>query len=145
MTAMSGADRIRARLAASRAAIANAEPPADASPAKPVQQPAKVPVPSDSNLHIRSVVPLDESDPYYGFRKELAEIEMRLNDESPNFGTILRDLHRSMAEDPNVVTVLSPEEIGIITKGLATTANVTISVTKKTSTRRTQQITVDDI
>lgn len=145
MTAPSAADRIRARLAASRAAIAKAEPPVDASPDKPAQLPATVPVPTDSNLHMRSVVKLDESDPYYGFRKELAEIEMRLNDESPNFGVILRDLHRAIADDPNIVTVLTPEEIGIITKGLATTANVTISVAKKTSTRRTQQITVDDI
>lgn len=57
---------------------------------------------------------------------EMAELEAALNSEVPGFVSILSTIHKKLKADPNVVTLLDDEEIGVIVAGLEKHTNVTI-------------------
>ena len=65
---------------------------------------------------------------------ELASLEQALTEKLPEFRTILRDIHQKLRNDPDIVTVLSEEEIGLIVSGLATHANAEIVAPKAAKT-----------
>lgn len=69
----------------------------------------------------------------YEIREKLAELEEALLSTTPNMATLLRDIHRSLKKDPDVVTLLSEEDCSILVRGLKKQTNVTIatSVVKK--------------
>lgn len=57
---------------------------------------------------------------------EMAELEAALDAEVPGFVTILSAIHKKLRLDPNCVTLLDDEEIGVIVAGLEKHTNVTI-------------------
>jgi hypothetical protein len=57
---------------------------------------------------------------------EMAEIEAALNERVPGFVSILSTIHKKLRADPNIVTLLDDEEIGVIVSGLEKHTNVTI-------------------
>lgn len=134
------------RIAQARARLATAQ-------AAPAPQPATAMVAPSANTFqdtpaapkLESVVDVTntgEGGKYAPFKAVLAELEDRLNENLPDFSMQLRDIHEIMREDPNVQTVLSPEEIGVIVRGFKTHTNVTITTTPtRTSKKRTQPLT----
>lgn len=57
---------------------------------------------------------------------EMAELEAALDAEVPGFVSILSQIHKKLRADPDVVTLLDDEEIGVIVAGLEKHTNVTI-------------------
>lgn len=91
----------------------------------------------------------ESSGPYNVFKMKLAELEQKLLAEDKDYPFLLRDIHITMREDPNVVTVLTDEEIGLIVSGLSKHVGTTITPAKSGSGRsksgRTQPINADDL
>lgn len=67
---------------------------------------------------------------------ELAELEQALEQQVPDFRVILRNIHQKLRADPELVTVLSEEEIGLIVSGLATHAQAEIIAPKAVKAAR---------
>jgi hypothetical protein len=66
---------------------------------------------------------LDDDHP---LKMQLAELEQALLEKLPEFRTILRDIHSKLRTDPDCVTAMSEEEIGILVEGLIHHANVEV-------------------
>jgi hypothetical protein len=66
---------------------------------------------------------LDDDHP---LKMQLAELEQALTEKLPEFRTILRDIHSKLRTDPDCVTAMSEEEIGILVEGLIHHANVEV-------------------
>lgn len=79
--------------------------------------------------------------------REMEELEAALEQNVPGFVTILRDIHKKLAEDPLTVTLLSLEERGTIVKGMTRHANVTIATkaVSKTGSRKKVAISASDL
>lgn len=105
-------------------------------------------VPANTSLCVDSgTQPLTAYEP---FKMKLAELSQALEEEIPGFALLLRDIHREMQRDPNVVTIMTPDEIGSIVKGLTKHMDITIVPAKTASGRakagsRTQPLTADDL
>lgn len=63
-------------------------------------------------------------------KMQLAELEQALLGKLPEFRTILRDIHSKLRADPDCVTAMSEDEIGVIVSGLIHHANVEIIAPK---------------
>ena len=79
--------------------------------------------------------------------REMEELEAALEQNVPGFVTLLRDIHKKLAEDPLTVTLLSREEIGTIVKGMTRHANVTIATkaVKSSSRAKKAPVSVSDL
>jgi len=79
--------------------------------------------------------------------REMEELEAALEQNVPGFVTLLRDIHKKLAEDPLTVTLLSLEERGTIVKGMTRHANVTITTKalKSTSKAKKGPVTAADL
>lgn len=107
-----------------------------------------IPTPSQTNLAKPTVVSLTEvgeDEQYIPFKHKLMELEEALDQESSDFAQLLREIYNNMSTDQNVVTILSPQEIGLIVKGFIKHTDTTITTAKPKSTRRTQPVSIDDI
>lgn len=80
-----------------------------------------------------SKVELDPSHPLY---LPMVELEEKLNKNLPGFETILRDIHLHCGKDPECVTILTDEEIGIILQGLNRVGGEVVTVTAKSTTKK---------
>lgn len=91
------------------------------------------PVPSSAGNEV-----LHETEPKseHPLIMELAELEQQLNDRIPDFRLTLRNIHQKLRQDPDIVTILSEEEIGLIVTGLATHANAEIVAPKAAKAAR---------
>jgi hypothetical protein len=57
-------------------------------------------------------------DQAFEVREKLAQLEASLLAGTPNMPVLLRDIHRTLKADPDVVTILSEEECNILVRGL---------------------------
>lgn len=80
-----------------------------------------------------SKVELDPSHPLY---LPMVELEEKLNKNLPGFETILRDIHLHCGKDPECVTILTDEEIGIILQGLNRVGGEVVTVSAKSTTKK---------
>lgn len=79
---------------------------------------------------------------------ELAELEQALKQQIPEFRTVLRDIHQKLRQDPELVTVMSDEEIGLIVSGLVLHTNTEIIAPKAAKAARAAskaKVTADDL
>jgi len=160
---MSALEKLKAKLAAAKAAQvvkseavdavpAQAEalvasPIANGSPTNAVAAPA-LPAPvQPAVLEVSSVVDLNVENPeHLRFKEFLLELEGKLNAKIPSFAYQLRDIHAKMKADPSVVTAMSDEEIGLVIKGLALMKNEVIAPKSETGGKRASSkkvVTVD--
>lgn len=134
------AERLRARLAAVRKEKQMSEAPVSEAPQQtpePEQpiQPAPASVVSTDNIPDEAV----------GFKNMLLELEDKLNNRVDNFPYLLRDIHQHLRRDPEIVTVLSDEEIGLIVRGIKTMTGTVLGTTaaaKKTGGRAKKSMPV---
>lgn len=85
-----------------------------------------------------SVVNLEDVGDYYDIKLKLKELEEALEYEIPGFIQSLHTIHKAMQEDPNIITIFSDEEIGLVFRALQKHTEVTITTTAPKSTKRTQ-------
>ena len=83
---------------------------------------------------------------------EFAEMEAALLSKDPNFKMILRQIHRHLATDPDLVTQMSEEEIQSVVSGLVVIANAEVvepakAKTVKAAVAKAKKVTisVDDL
>lgn len=99
--------------------------------------------PTEAEQSVISVSAMDPNsviatDPQYQeFYEKMCAMEQAMNERMPNFAITLREVHRAMADDVNVVTVMTPEEIGIVCAGLARHADIEILEPKKAAAKKT--------
>jgi hypothetical protein len=65
----------------------------------------------------------------------------------PNMPTLLRDIHSNLKQDPELVTLLTPEQVSIIVSGLSkqTQTTITTSILSGNKGKSLKKISVDDI
>ena len=88
------------------------------------------------------------SDQAFMVREKLASLQTMLTDNLPNISTVLRDIHSTLKKDPDVVTILTDEEVAILVNGLdkQTQANLAGSVAKsKTPKAKLKETTLEDL
>ena len=67
----------------------------------------------------------------------IAELETALLEAHPEMPVLLRKIHSKLREDPELVTLLTEEEIATVINGLKVQTNVSISSTKKPAGEKT--------
>jgi len=60
-------------------------------------------------------------------QEKLALLEAALVESTPNIATLLRDIHKSLKNDPDTVSILSEEECSILVQGLKKQTNTEIA------------------
>jgi hypothetical protein len=87
------------------------------------------------------------SDQAYEVKNKLAELEQSLLAGTPNMPTLLREIHRNLGRDPELVTMLTEEECSILVRGLKKQTNTEIATTavKKAKTKSSKQLTLADL
>lgn len=65
----------------------------------------------------------------------------------PNMPVLLRDIHTNLKADPELVTLLDPDEIAVIVSGLSkqTQTTITTAIVSGTKGKSLKKISVDDI
>ena len=78
---------------------------------------------------------------------KIAELYEAVQQTLPNMPTLLRDIHQNLKQDPEIVTLLSPEQVSIIVSGLSKQTQTTIisSVISGSKGKSLKKISVDDI
>jgi len=86
-------------------------------------------------------------DQAYEVREKLAQLEAALLQATPEMPTLLRDIHRSLKADPDVVTILSEEECSILVRGLKkqTATEIATKATKKKGGKAMSKMTTADL
>lgn len=87
------------------------------------------------------------SDQAFVIREKLAQLSGMLLESNPKMPTLLRDIHRSLKQDPDIVTILSEEECAILVSGLKKQTNTEIATKaiKKSGTKAISKMTVSDL
>ena len=68
-----------------------------------------------------------ESKQAFEVQEKLAALEQALLEGTPNMPVLCRDIHRKLKADPDVVTILTEEECGILVRGLKKVTNTEVS------------------
>ncbi len=91
--------------------------------------------------------PNPDSTQAYLIREKLANLEAALDQALPNIPTLLRDIHTQLKKDPDIVTILSDEECGILVRGLKkqTKTEIAVSAMKSKPKKAMSKMTVDDL
>lgn len=82
-------------------------------------------------------------------KTKLDELEQLLLTNHPTMATALRDLHKVLKAQPDIVTLMSEEEIAIVVKGLTqqTNSKLVESTLKPSATKKKalSKVTSDDL
>ena len=90
-----------------------------------------------------STSPLSTADQ---LREQIAQLQDALISANPGMPTMLRTIHAALRADPTNVTLLSPEEVGIVVSGLMKQTNTVIAAGIVKSTKKSgKNISVDDL
>ena len=83
----------------------------------------------------------------FEIQEKLASLAEQLLAVQSNIATLLRDIHRSLKADPDVVTILTEEECATLVKGLQkqTSTIILTAAVKKPSKTALSKTTVDDL
>lgn len=76
--------------------------------------------------------------------RKLEELRTAIEANLPELPHVLKTIHTQLAQDPETVTLLTEEEIGLIVRGLVSHTDTTIiPKPKRGSSKRTQPISLD--
>lgn len=78
---------------------------------------------------------------------KISELQQKLLAATPDMPVLLREIHQILSLDPEVVTLLKPEEIGVIVSSLKKHKDVVIveNVMKKKSSKGGKAITAESL
>lgn len=74
--------------------------------------------------------------PAEALKMQMAELESALEQDNPGMKTILKDIHSKLKNDPEIVTLMSDEDISVIIHALSRTTDTEIQTAKVKSTTR---------
>ena len=63
-------------------------------------------------------------------KQSVSELQQALLSQHPAMPTLLKEIHARLKEDPELVTILEPQEVGVIFQGLMNHTAVTIATAK---------------
>ena len=80
-------------------------------------------------------------------KEKLLRLEQALVSDTPAMPTLLRDIHRTLKADPDVVTILTEEECAILVRGLKkqTKTEIAAKAIKKAPKKALSKMTLDDL
>lgn len=79
-------------------------------------------------------------------REQIMQLKEALVSSNPGMPTMLRTIHTALRQDKDIVTLLSPEEVGTIVSALMKQTNTVIAaVVVKKSTKALKATTLDDL
>lgn len=83
----------------------------------------------------------------YEVREKLAQLEEALLANTPNMPVLLRDIHKTLKNDQDIVTLLTEEECSILVRGLKkqTSTAIATSAVKKSPKKAMKNMTVADL
>ena len=83
----------------------------------------------------------------YQIKEKLASLEAALLEQTPDMPQLLRDIHRTLKADPDVVTILSEKEVSVLVRVLKKQTNTEIATTaaKKKPKKALKNLTVEDL
>ena len=78
---------------------------------------------------------------------KIAELQATMLSSHPTMPTLLRDIHKNLQLDPEIVTLLQPEQVAVIVSGLSKQTNTTIMAEIISGKKgiKASKISVDDI
>lgn len=87
------------------------------------------------------------TDQAFEVREKLATLEAQLLETTPQIKDLLREIHRHLKADPDVVTILSEEECAVLIRGLKKQTGIEISTKalNKTPKKALSKLTVSDL
>ena len=89
---------------------------------------------------------MNTTDQAFEVREKLASLESALLEKTPTMPTLLRDIHRHLKKDPDIVTLLSEEEISVLVRGLKEQTKTEIGATiAKKKTKAASKMTLADL
>jgi len=81
--------------------------------------------------------------------ESIAALQAALLSANPAMPTMLRTIHKQLQADKDIVTLLTPEEVGILVSGLLSQTNTVIAAaavkTAKSKSKKLSAITLDDL
>jgi len=88
-----------------------------------------------------------QPDQAYQIREKLLALDEMLLEKLPGIATLLRDIHTTLKNDPDTVTLLSEEECSILVRGLKkqTATEIATAAVKKKGGKAMKNLTVDDL
>jgi len=94
-----------------------------------------------------TATPTHNPEQAYQIQEKLAALEEALLASTPNMPTLLRDIHRNLKSDPDLVTILTEEECSILVRGLKrqTATEIATTVIKKSGKKAISKMTVSDL
>lgn len=86
-------------------------------------------------------------DQSFEIREKLAALQAQLEEGTPGIATLLRDIHRQLKRDPDVVTILTEEECATLVNGLKQQTKIEIAskATKKKASKSLKSMTTSDL
>lgn len=79
-------------------------------------------------------------------REQIAQLQEALIASNPGMPTMLRTIHSALLKDKDVVTILTPEEIGTVVSGLMKQTNQVIATAAVKSTKKkSAAVSIDDL
>ena len=78
---------------------------------------------------------------------KISELSASILAAHPQMPTLLRDIHSALKLDPDLVTILAPEEVAVIVRGLSiqTQTTITTSILSGSKGKSLKKVSVDDI
>ena len=78
---------------------------------------------------------------------KIAELQTAVQATLPSMPTLLRDIHSNLRNDPEIVTLLSPQQVAVIVSGLSkqTQTTITTQVLSGSKGKSLKKVSVDDI
>jgi hypothetical protein len=85
--------------------------------------------------------------PHEAISIKIAELYDAVQQTLPNMPHLLRDIHANLRSDPEIVTLLTADEVSIIVSGLSkqTQTTITTSILSGSKGKALKKISVDDI
>lgn len=83
--------------------------------------------------------------PGFELKEKVAKLEEQLLASHPQMPLLLREIHGILRDDPENVTLLTEEEIGIIVSGLKKHTQTEIIAKVTTSKKSVKKTTLDDL
>lgn len=100
---------------------------------------------SDSSSTNFPAAPPARSASNHPLAMQFAELEQGILARDPQFKTILRDIHRQLGTEPELVTQMTEAEIALVVQGLVQRAQEEIVTPAATKAAKKKVITVDDL
>lgn len=78
-------------------------------------------------------------------REQLLQLKAALDTRLPNFPQLLRTIHMNLKKDPEIVTLLAPEDINIVIQGLERQKNTILASVAMKKTKSMKSLDLGDL